>query len=897
MDIKLRLEELERAHAAGRLTEAEWMRRREDLLREAAKAEELVASNAAKAPTELESGPVVGEAGLDILEPGMVIGPSERRLRLLHEINGKKRIWLALAIVSDTERARGIGDEFRAIKLFLPAHTFVREAGREERSQRADLLGSRTYLIKAKTRIEQAVKLDHPNIARVYGWRYGADGWPFAEMEYVDQQQGSTLAQRLREQGGMGLSWDVVLKWLEPVAAALDYARQKHRFPHQHLDSDSVFLTSQGTIKLLGFGLATEISEPRNILLGSGESIARASADTLGDGALTEAGFRRDVFALALLVYQLLIGQSAYEARGSAANTLPRPPGLTDEAWRILRRGLAYPSELCPIDAGGFIADLAEAQRPAAQARRGKGPLGWHWAAAGVLLLVGLGAYWLVQREDGEVGPNPAPPAQTRSEPSLSPNTVTEQRPAGSLSGLVREAEREADLRAFESAKRVDTLVSYQLYLQRCPRCEFEQEARRAIQNLQTEEKVSKIEADFETLVGEFERENREERGDEALNRLSALAELAPGNPLIAAGRHRVALIWVARAQASVNKGDLGAAQRGLKKAESLQPELPELVALATVLKQTEVVERAKQADVDAFAAARRANSRKAYWAYLERCAATCSYRAEAEAALARLGPKNPIMRDRLSDGSQGPELVVIPAGRFEMGSPAGERGRYNDEQQHPASIAKSFAIGKYELMFFEYERFANATGRSLPPDQGWGRGRRPVVNVSWRDAKNFTEWLSQQTGQRYRLPTETEWEYAARAGTASSRYWGDDPNQGCPYANAADYDGKKVFVGWTVMQCRDGNIYTAPAGTYRNNDYGLHDVLGNVLEWTCSLYAPDYQAPSQVCQEPEGDRQFVVRGGSWNDEPRNVRSADRHRNQPDFRDYFLGFRVVRELP
>ena len=124
--------------------------------------------------------------------------------------------------------------------------------------------------------------------------------------------------------------------------------------------------------------------------------------------------------------------------------------------------------------------------------------------------------------------------------------------------------------------------------------------------------------------------------------------------------------------------------------------------------------------------------------------------------------------------------------------------------------------------------------------DRGWGRGRRPVVNVRWRDAKDYTDWLSQQTGYRYRLPTETEWEYAARAGTTTSRFWGDDPDQGCAYANAADLDGKKLFVGWTAMQCRDGNIYTAPAGSYRNNDYGLHDMLGNVLEWTCSLYDQD---------------------------------------------------------
>jgi formylglycine-generating enzyme required for sulfatase activity len=185
-----------------------------------------------------------------------------------------------------------------------------------------------------------------------------------------------------------------------------------------------------------------------------------------------------------------------------------------------------------------------------------------------------------------------------------------------------------------------------------------------------------------------------------------------------------------------------------------------------------------------------------------------------------------------------------------------------------------------------------------LPDDKRWGRSRLPVINVSWQDAMAYAEWLSQQTGARYRLPTEAEWEYAARARTTTSRYWGDDPDQGCAYANAADLDGKQLFVGWTEMKCHDGHIYTAPTGSYRSNDFGLHDMAGNVLEWTCSLYDKDSRvAPVQSCEAMTGEREFVVRGGSWNDEPRNVRSADRHRSPPDFRDYYLGFRLVRELP
>jgi formylglycine-generating enzyme required for sulfatase activity len=898
MDLKSRLEELGKAHAAGQLSEIEWVKRRQELLNEPATVAIPNASRVDTVATEPDSMSL-RLAGLNALEPGTVIGPPDYRFRLLQELEGK-RVWLALLVASDSERAKGVGEEFRVIKLFLPTgYGSSRESGRDERSQRVDLLGSRTYLAKVRSRVEQAIKLNHPHIARIYGWRQGADGWSFAETEYVDPQRGgASLDKFLREQS-QASTWDMMLKWLRPVAAALDYARQEQRLAHQHLDAHVIVPSSQGPIKVLGFGLASDVVEPQPLLFNTNDGTTKKNSDSAAEAVSADTGFQRDVFALALLVYQMLAGQSAYAAKSEAANTVPRPVGLTDEAWRVLRCGLAYPSQLCPSDAGKFLSDLEAAQRSLETAKGAKRALKWRGLAAivGLVLALGLGIYALVPR-GGEPGKSQSA-ASTAAETVQGPNTtkIAPQSLPQPVTGLAQTADHEADRRAFESAKRVDTLVAYQLYLQRCPQCGFEQEAHKAIQHLQTEEKVSKIKTDFETLMREFEQENGENQADEALERLNALAELAQGDPLISAGRRRVALAWVARSQASANKGDLVTAQRALKKAEFVQPELAEVANLANMLKKSEVIQRAKQADSDAFAAARRANNRKAYWAYLDHCAGACSYRAEAETALQRLGPSNAVLRDRLADGSQGPEMIMIPAGRFEMGSPTGEKGRYEDERQHTVALNKAFAIGKYEVMFFEFDRFAAAKNRVPPLDQGWGRNRRPVVNVNWRDAKDFTEWLSEQTGHRYRLPTEAEWEYAARAGTTSSRYWSDDPDQGCAYANIADQDGKKIFVGWNAMQCRDGNVYTAPVGTYRNNDYGLHDMLGNVLEWTCTRYTPDYQAPTQTCQELEGDQQFVVRGGSWNDEPRNVRAADRHRNQPDFRDYFLGFRVVRELP
>ena len=834
---------------------------------------------------------LVAAAGTEALVAGMVIGPARRRFRLVSTLGDRGQVWLARAIASAPGAADESLEEFRALKIFLPAAAASREAGREERALRADMINLRSYLTKVKARVDLALKLDHPHIARAYGWWQGADGWPFVEMEYLDHQHGHSLAQRLVEQSQSGFPFETVLEWLRPVAAALDYGRREYRLAHQHLDADTVFVTGPGEVKLLGFGLAAEPREPRSVLFSKGDS---DEASGLVESVAVEITFRRDVFALALLIYRLLTGRSAYEVQNGQPNMVPRPAGLTDEAWRVLRRGLAYPSELCPTDAGKFIRELEVAQPSTGSA--GRRAAGWkRWGlAAGLGLAAILGVYTLVGHYPGRLTPEPPTPGGEAASTTPAPD-------AG-LQVSARDAERELDQQAFDAAKRINTLPMYRLYLQtRCPPCGHEQEVRDAIARLETQEKINQLKADFEKLAQALEREGRSDRGDEALSRLEALETLAPNEPLVAEGRRRLALGWTALAQASLNQKDLANARKWLKKAEAVQPkpfELAKLTQLTQDLEQAETKEQVRRLDAEALAVAQRANSRRAYWTYLERCAPTgCSHRAEAEAALVRLAPANPVLRDRLGDGSPSPEMVKIPPGGFLMGSPVYEKGRYENEAIRPVRIEKAFAIGKYEVMFQEYDRFAAAAGRPRPNDHGWGRDRRPVVNVSWKDAAAYADWLSKQTGARYRLPTEAEWEYAARAGVAASRYWGDDPDQGCAYANAADLDGKQVFVGWTVMNCQDGQVYTAPAGSYRSNDFGLYDMLGNVMEWTCSLYGQENPTPIQQCQEAIGDQEFVVRGGSWNDEPRNVRLADRHRNRPDVQDYSLGFRLVRELP
>jgi formylglycine-generating enzyme required for sulfatase activity len=236
---------------------------------------------------------------------------------------------------------------------------------------------------------------------------------------------------------------------------------------------------------------------------------------------------------------------------------------------------------------------------------------------------------------------------------------------------------------------------------------------------------------------------------------------------------------------------------------------------------------------------------------------------------------------DRLADGALGPQMQLIPPGTFVMGSPDHDPGAGNSEKpQYQVTIAQTFALGRYPVTFEDYDRFAAATGRKKPDESGWGRRRRPVINVSWDDAVAYCDWLSEQTSRRYRLPTEVEWEYAARAGTETRWSFGD---------NGGDLDA----YGWY-----DGNAggQARPVGKKLPNPWGLHDMHGNVHEWVQDAWHDSYQgAPADgSAWESEAGADRVIRGGSWGSNARFCRSADRDYRRPGSRNTDLGFRCAR---
>jgi formylglycine-generating enzyme required for sulfatase activity len=240
--------------------------------------------------------------------------------------------------------------------------------------------------------------------------------------------------------------------------------------------------------------------------------------------------------------------------------------------------------------------------------------------------------------------------------------------------------------------------------------------------------------------------------------------------------------------------------------------------------------------------------------------------------------------RDTLKDGSLGPEFVLIPGGTFQMGSNDGDS---DEKPVHTVSL-KSFALGKYEVTFEEYDKFCEATGRSKPDDFVWGRGKRPVINVSWNDAKAYVKWLSEQTGKDYRLPSEAQWEYACRAGSTGKYSFGDDVTQ---LGNYGWYDSNS-----------DGK--THPVGEKQANTFGLYDMHGNVWEWLeDNLYSDDYDgAPSDGSAWIFGDSNFhllrgfthLLRGGSRSSNDDDLRCTNRNWDVASYWSYEDGFRISR---
>jgi len=232
--------------------------------------------------------------------------------------------------------------------------------------------------------------------------------------------------------------------------------------------------------------------------------------------------------------------------------------------------------------------------------------------------------------------------------------------------------------------------------------------------------------------------------------------------------------------------------------------------------------------------------------------------------------------------------MIWITAGDFVMGDIQGI-GLNDEVPTHTVTIKKRFALGKYPITFNQYDLFCEKTNRTKANDHGWGRGSRPVIHVTWLDATAYTVWLSKQTGKTYRLPTEAEWEYAARGNTSTNYWWGND----------------MLPIKAFCHECGDTTrkSQTIAVGKFPVNPFGLYDIVGNVWEWVASKWTATYDGEElkeisrdDLVISPNylDEAQLAMRGGAWNLRPRFNRSSSRYYGAPKARNRNLGFRVAR---
>jgi len=699
--------------------------------------------------TPMAPPPINIKMGTEIgLMAGQEIGPQNRRYRLERLIaqGGMGQVWQAMDLATHAELGHSA---MVALKILPP-----------------QLTQSPTH---AKLLIEEATqarRLAHEHIVRVYEWAQDpATSSYFIIMECLE---GEDLDSLLAREGPLGL--ERVQELLEPVAGALQYAWDKHKLVHRDIKPGNVFVTTRGEVKLLDFGIAARARS-------SASSIgmeAPANSGTAGYRA-PEAGTHQrqparqlDVYAIAVMIYQMVEGRIPFDGARSAAHEPPRPAALTERQWEVLKSGFAVDPDARPATVAALLAALRAA-----------------------------------------VGPTP------------------QELAAQQAAARVKEQERLVQLAAKRKA---------------------EAEAAAAAQ-----------------LARDKERRERE----------------------------------------AIERAEADEAKRERK--EALRQQLHE--------RREQDAEKARLAREEQQRKAMQAKAAAAYRSEQERARAELAARSAAELAAQMPTPSSPVadpegvLRDRFLDGTgKGPELVLLPTGRFQMGSPEHERKKAmaagsqqawveRETPQHWVGIEQPLAMGRYPVTVGEWRQFARATGWQPQGEVNWAApGFRqgddhPVVGVTWFDARLYVQWLSAQTGQHYRLPSEAEWEYACRAGTKTAFSFGDDIN-----TSLANYDGNYTYNGSPKGEYRQG---TTRVGEFPPNPWGLFDMHGNVWEWVQDTVHDTYEGAPNTGQawEQGGDQsRRILRGGSWLYNPRYLRSALRNGFSAALSNDIVGFRVARDL-
>ena len=806
-----------------------------------------------------------------------------------------------------------------AIKEYLPAELALREGAsvhpRSEACRAGYEEGLRRFRDEARALIEFQA---HPSIVSCRDF-FRENGTAYLVMEYED---GLPLSELLRRREASGRPFDEA-DLLAVMVPLLEGLRRVHETEMLHRDikpSNILVRRSDERPVLIDFGAAKQgVAEHSKSLAPYTEGYA--AWEQVGEGKL---GPWTDLYAVGAVMWRVVAGGNPpwepphpvkVEKRANAvmrgdADSMPSArklgagrfsAGILDAIDRCLKlnekervRGCG---ELLKLLRGvGAVEKAPAIPTTAPQARSGK--RSWKMLTATGLVLA---AAWFALAPAWN-GSNRA--SREREAASIAPQDVALAR-AEAQWAAVRDSRDAAAARAYiEEYSGVDgagvwVSLAGSLLMELEGQAKEREEAAAALRRKAEEartawEKVkgTQSESVLAAYITQWEREAEAAAFvDEARELLDDLAKIRKAREMAVQSEAQWNEIREARGAAAVRAyiekyGGVEGAGVWVNLAESLLQELDKDAREAAQKMQEarEAWEKVKGTQIESVLTA--------YIARWERKAEAREFVDEARVrldALARVRIANEVAEElkrrgsRFQDCAECPQMVVIPAGSFLMGSPESEEGRESDEgPQHRVTIREPFAVGVYEVTFEEWDACMadGGCGGYRPDDKGWGRGRRPVIKVSWEDAQAYVKWLSRKTGEEYRLLSEAEWEYVARAGTTTRYSFGDEITE-----SDANY-------GLNIGK-------TQPVGSYRANGYGLYDMHGNVYEWLQDCWNGRYEgAPNNGDAWDVGDCSGrVLRGGSWSyTSTRLLRSARRGGNGTGIRSDSSGFRVARTL-
>lgn len=769
-----------------------------------------------------------------------------------------------------------IGTRF-ALKEYLPAkHVSRGEDGqvRPNDEQAAPVFAQGLKLFLHEARI--VAGLDHPHVVKILRY-FEANGTAYFLMPYY---KGQALHHLLESRGVFNREEAKAL--LLPLMDALEYIHRQGVI-HQDIKPGNIYMTEQGDPVLLDFGVAAATGATPG--LGSEGYAAPEQSDP--DGPI---GAWTDIYGLAATLYRCVTGR------------IPTPATLRQAALSV---GEADPltafSELAPTGLYGGVTDAVELglkvpwhERPADVGiwKKSFTSLDWHRSVVAVgktdsyakegrqwLPLVLLAIFLLAMTAVGIFLLTDESPQQPATTSAPGPG---EPPPAGGPEARAQQVTA-AELERWQGALQADTVLGYRNFISDFPDSIYRSQAEtqldildeRSWAELSAEDSVPAYEDYLEVFPDGIHQA-------EALQRIEAIQQEEAKKERERLERERLDnLAW-----------DTASAERTVAAFDQYIADWPAGLHVEEANRLRRLLQDQSNDD-KAFQAALKLNTKDAYQAYID----AFPKGVNVTSALQRIDDLTLRPGKVFTDCADCPQMVVVPAAAYWQGSADDSTLAPGIEKpRRQVTIGKPFAVSVYEITMAEWDACYNAKGCTTQPgDNGWGRGNRPVIMVSWNDAGEYVHWLSEKTGQSYRLPSESEWEYVARAGQESDWPSGH-PAIVCEFGNVA---GAETGFKWQHAQCRDKTaLGTTPAGSFRANAFGLYDTIGNVAEWTADCLNLSYlDAPVDGSAWGKGIcSSHMTRGGSWITGSKEIRLPARFNLKNGDRNDFTGFRVVRDI-